>query len=233
MERSKGSNNPFLGKGVYTIYEAGRLTGAKRETLRRWLTGYTRKTGGDFREYPPIFESDFGYVDDEFVISFLDLIELLFVTRFRQHKVKWPIIREAFELAKTRFESGHPFSSLQFKTDGKYIFEKVISEAGEQITEIHNKQFVFSSIIEPTLYRALEFDGGEAKVWYPKYPSKVIVIDPARSFGRPIVASTGVPTYALFEAYRADEDWALVAADFDTPVQQVRSAVQFEYDLAA
>lgn len=230
MVRSK---NIFLGKGVYTIPEAARLTGAGSDTMRRWLLGYSYKRNGKVYARPPIFEAEFGDIDGQFTISFQDLIELLFVSRFRSKGVKWSIIHEAFKLAKERFESDHPFSAINFKTDGKRIFEETIHSGNKQLSDLHLNQIVIADFIAPTLSKAIEFDTQRATVWYPQYPSKLILLDPERSFGRPIIANGSVPTEALYLAYEAEEDFGIVARQFDIRVSDVRSAVSFQERLAA
>ncbi|MEM9569816.1 MAG: DUF433 domain-containing protein [Pseudomonadota bacterium] len=227
------SENEFIGKGVYTITEAARLTGARRETMRRWLLGYSQKRNGRIYERPPIFEAEFGDVDGQFNISFQDLIELLFVSRFREKGVKWSIIHEAFKLAKERFESDHPFSAINFKTDGKRIFEETVRSGRKQLSDLHLKQIVIADFIAPTLSKAIEFDVNKATIWYPQYPSRLILLDPQRSFGRPIIANGGVPTETLFLSYQAEEDFGIVARQFDLRVADVRSAVSFQRKLAA
>lgn len=228
------SDNLYIGRGVYSVQEAARLTGADYGTIRRWLLGYSYKAkDGNVKERPPIFRAEFGDVDGQFIISFQDLIELLFVASFRKRGVKWTIIHEAFELAKERFNSNHPFSVINFKTDGKRIYEETIQKRRSVLSDLHFKQLVMAPVIESTLVRALEFKGGTATQWFPTHPSKTIVLDPNRSFGRPIIDRTGVPTEVLFAAYQAEDNFEYVAREFDTPVADVRKAVQFQIALAA
>ena len=212
------SKNKFLGKGIYTISEAARLTGSGNDTMRRWLLGYSYKRDGKVYDRPPIFSAEFGDVDGQFTISFQDLIELLFVARFRAKEVKWSIIHEAFKLAKERFESDHPFSAINFKTDGKRIFEETIRSGEVRLADLHLNQIVIADFIAPTLTKAIEFDTRRATIWYPQFPSKLILLDPQRSFGRPIVARGSVPTEILYLAYVAEEDFGLVARQFDLKV---------------
>jgi len=227
------SNPEFVGRGVYSIPETAKLTGAGYDTMRRWLTGYTYKYKGKFIERPPIFETEFGKVDGQLIVSFQDLVELLFVVRFRAKKVPWGIIHEAFNKAKVRFESNHPFSRLNYRTDGKRIFEDGESVDGRQVTDLNTDQIVFAEFIDRTLSKGIEFSNREASVWFPRFPSRVVVLDPKRSFGRPIINRVGIPTEVLHAAFEADEDYSLVARDFDLRVKEVKAAVQFQEQIAA
>lgn len=227
------SRDELLDKGLYSIYEAIKLSGASASTVRRWLLGYTYKYRGRIRHRDPIFSAEFGDIDGQFTISFRDLVELLFVTAFRERGVKWAVIHEAFELARERFESEHPFSVINFKTDGKRIFEETVLRGRKELTDLNRQQFVISDFIEPTLLKAIECDQHSVRRWYPAYPSKLIVLDPKRSFGRPVITSGGVPTEVIWGAFQADQDVKLVAEEFDTKPAAVRAAVKFEKNLAA
>lgn len=55
-----------------------------------------------------------------------------------------------------------------------------------------------------------------------------IVIDPKRSFGRPIEVKSNTPAEALFDAWRAEKgDAAKVAAYYDADEEGVKQAVGF------
>lgn len=59
-----------------------------------------------------------------------------------------------------------------------------------------------------------------------------IVLDPTRSFGKPIVASEGTTTYVLAQSYLANnQDQNLVADLFDVTPDAVLRAVDFEREL--
>lgn len=224
----------LIGKGLYSLQEATKLTGADYSTIRRWMLGYSYKNRmGNYVVREPIFKSEIGDIDGQFTISFQDLIELLFVSSFRKRGVRWKIIHEAFDIAKERFRSSHPFSSINFKTDGKRIFEEAIVNNKAQLSDLHMNQIVMSTVVEPSLKKGIEFEDGRATVWYPLHPSKSIALDPERSFGRPIIKNRGIPTEVLFAAYEAEENYESVAREFDIQSTDVKQAVDFQRKLAA
>lgn len=67
--------------------------------------------------------------------------------------------------------------------------------------------------------------------WFP-VASRRVVIDPARSFGQPIVQE-GVPTLVLAKTFAAEGSYSRVARWYDVDVRSVRAAVDFEHRLAA
>src|SRR5262249_28332752 len=103
---------------------------------------------------------------------------------------------------------------------------------GEMI-DIKRRQRVFSQIIAPSL-RDLEFDADVVARWFPLGISrKSVVLDPARSFGRPILSGYGVPTEVLADAVEVEESAERVARSYEVPVSAVRDAIAFERQLAA
>jgi uncharacterized protein (DUF433 family) len=62
-----------------------------------------------------------------------------------------------------------------------------------------------------------------------------VVLDPERSFGKPIDAEAGVPTRALCDAALAGggQSPAVVAEWFGVPLEAVQAAVAFEGSLLA
>jgi len=68
--------------------------------------------------------------------------------------------------------------------------------------------------------------------WFPS-TNRRIVIDPARSFGQPVVEKEGVPTSVLARSYKAEQSLKRVARWYDVDVRSVRAAVEFERRLAA
>lgn len=90
-------------------------------------------------------------------------------------------------------------------------------------------------MIKPSLYEGIDYTGsGAAQRWYPVKRSKAIVLDPARNFGKPVLASTGIDTAAIFSAYQAEGNSAKrVALLYEIPTAAVEAAVNFEHRNAA
>lgn len=123
--------------------------------------------------------------------------------------------------------------NAEFRTDGKTIFLQVTEKDHEgRMIDLKKRQQVFRTIVEPSL-RDLEFEASIVARWYPlgmKHQS--VVVDPARSFGRPIVRR-GVPTEILAEAVKLEGSVNAVALLYEVPRAEIRSALEFERRLAA
>jgi uncharacterized protein (DUF433 family) len=231
-----------MGRGVYGASEALRLINFRtsaagraisRMTIARWLRGYDYEVGGETRHSDPLWRPDYSIEDDAIELSFRDLIELRFVKAFRDAGLSLPTIRQCFQRAIEYVDNERPFSTRRFRTDGKTIFLEITQDVREgDLLDLKRRQGVFHRMVEPSL-RDLEFDADVVARWFPLPRRKSIVLDPARSFGRPIVAASGVPTEILATAVEVEGTPAKVAKLYDVPLAAVRDAVSFQQKLAA
>lgn len=222
------SASKLLGKGFYDFPLAARLIGVETRKLKRWI-GESKNAEAVFASVSPI----------EGTVTFMELMELMFVGMFRREGVPLQTIREAVQAAAKRFNTQHPFSVKRFDTDGKTIFATLIkSETEKEIVEdLAKGQLVFETIIKP-FFRKIEYQGtgvDDALRYWPLERSGRVVLDPMRKLGQPIDAASGVPTAALADAVVATgtDDVRMVAKWFDVPVEAVISAVEFEKTLAS
>jgi len=224
----------LIGVGLYTFQEASRLTNATPQELRRWLNGYSHKAyDSDARvKSAPLWKTELAEAEVE-GISFHDLLEVRFVKAFLKHGVSLQTIRLASQQAL--FNHPYPFTCKRFQTDGKTIFATALEESGEtQLLDLPKRQFAFTKIIEPSLYRGIEFGRDElASHWYPLANSKAIVLDPAIAFGKPIVTQGSIRTSILYDAFKVEENKQYVARLYEVPVRAVEAAIRFEERLAA
>lgn len=231
----QGFEHNLLGIGLYTVPEAERLTGVPGRRIRRWLRGYRYPHVDGFRETDPIWQSQIPDIDHTLGLGFLDLIEIRFVHAFRQHGVSWKTIRAAAYRAGEVLGQDHPFSTKRFKTDGQGIFAEIVEQTGEtKLLDLVKRQYGFHKIIAPSLYAGLEFsDFDQVMRWYPMWPKQQVVIDPQRSFGKPIVAKEGVPTETLAIAARIEGSIDVVSRWYSVSSSAVRAAIAFEHRHAA
>lgn len=62
----------------------------------------------------------------------------------------------------------------------------------------------------------------------PASDPRVVVMNPAVSFGRPVIAGTGVPVSSIYERYRAGDSVADLARDFCLEIGAVEEAIRCE-----
>ncbi len=227
-------NSTYFNTGIYTVRDAARLTDVSTGRIRRWLRGYRYRSRKKSYASPPLWHGQWEPIDHSLALGFLDLIEIRFVDAFLKAGVSWATLRQARERAEEMFAVSHPFCTNRFMTDGRDIFVELHRETGEpSLVEIVQRQAVFAQIIKPFM-KELEFIEGSGLVrWWPLGEKRLVVLDPTRNFGRPIVARHGVPTEVLASAAKAAGSIAEVARWFEVPELEIRDAIEFEQRLAA
>jgi uncharacterized protein (DUF433 family) len=227
-------DSTYFNTGIYTVRDAARLTRVSTGRIRRWLRGYRYRSRKKAYASPPLWRGQWEPIDQSLALGFLDLIEIRFVDAFLKAGVSWATLRQARERAEEMFKVSHPFCTNRFVTDGREIFVELHRETGEpSLIEIVQRQAVFAHIIKPFL-KELEFAEGSGLVrWWPLGEKRLVVLDPTRNFGRPIVAQHGVPTEVLANAAKAAGSMAEVARWYEVPEREIHDAVEFEQRLAA
>ena len=214
-----GLDLSLLGIGLYTTRDAERFAGARPASVRRWLQGY-RAHG---RDYPALWTSQVNLGDEHLYLGFRDLTEIRVVAALTRHGLSVPTIRRAIEIARDRFGLDRPLSTDRFRTDGKSVF-LILSREHEELIDLLKGQYAMRRIIEPS-FRKLDFDeAGEPVRWHV---APGIVLDPARSFGQPIEAETGVPAEILADAAAAEGSVKAAARAYAVPERAVRRALAF------
>ncbi len=98
--------------------------------------------------------------------------------------------------------------------------------------DLKTNQLVFKQVVGRT-FKDLDIEEGLVVRWRPYGGKPSIVIDPARSFGKPLAADFGAPTSALARAAEAEGSAKRAARLFEVPVSVVNDAVGFERSLMA
>jgi uncharacterized protein (DUF433 family) len=217
------------GRGIYLPAQAARLTQLDADRVRRWIGGYDFKgRDGAKRHSAPLFRRQ--HQGSRLALTFLDLVEVLFVKAFLDSGVSIHTVRLVQREAADEFGVQHPFCVKRFETDGETIVLRHRDDAGvERMLDRKRKQWLFVEVFNPLL-KTLEYAGveREARRWWPMGKDAPIVLDPERSFGQAIVAKANVPTATIYAAHRAKEPLEQIADWFELSLDQVRAAIAFE-----
>ena len=222
-----------FGIGVYTAPEAARMVGMSPQTLRRWLRGYDHGRHVEERRHEkPLWQPQYTPDDDEGVLlGFRDLVEARIVNALRGKRIGLPTIRICLDRARDIVGQDHPFSTSQFKTDGKTIFLEITRGLDEpQLIDLKRSQGVFNRVVAPSL-ADLDFGPGGAERWWLLHGKKTIVADPERAFGQPIIAETGITTARVAQAVEAEGSVAKVAQLYEIKPRLIRDALAYESQL--
>ena len=220
----------MLGRGVYNLSEAARLTQLRPGRVRAWFQSIESNRPGD-----PVFQSDYPAVGGDRAISFLDLIEVSIAGKLRASEppVSLQHIRKVHKKLSKDTGQKHPFCLRDIYHGGGRIFTRRLDDpASTSIIEALTNQVYIDDIIMPFLGK-IEYDelSTLAKLWNI---AEGVVVDPARCFGKPIVEQVGISTRVLASAYEANgRDVRRVADWYGINADHIEMAVAFERRIAA
>lgn len=217
------------GIGIYSAPEAARMVGMRPATLRRWLLGYDH----DEKQESPLWRPQYDPDDDGMLLGFRDLVEARIVNALRLKRIGLQTIRVCMERARVIVGQDRPFSTSQFKTDGKTIFLEITRDLDEpQLIDLKRSQGVFNRVVAPSL-EDLDFGADGAERWWLLHGKRTIVADPERAFGQPIIAAHGITTARVAEAIKAEGTVARVARLYEIKPALIRDALRYEAQLAS
>jgi len=234
----------LLGVGIYTRAEAGRLLNLSPARVSSWLRGYRYSWGPrDARRrgtQPPVLKTDIPLFGGTLVVSFLELMELRVVKRFRDSGTSLQAVRLVWERAAAAFGTDHPFAHHRFFAEAGHILVSLENEPPEAIPEVlyeissrrEPHQAIAGLLVKESI-QVVEFDTQTKLVreWRPGGPTTPVVLNPRIAFGAPTVAGTRVPTDVLHRFARS-RPIGSVAELFELTEEQVTAALDFETHLA-
>jgi len=225
----------YFGKGIYTLSAAAKILKMNPNKMRRWIKGYTYYKNTEYRSSKPIFKTEFEYDPDDVIISFLDLTELLFINTFIECGISIQKIRKAAITAASLLNTSHPFAIRKMFTDGKSIFAKIAQkEKDMSLLDLIKKQYQFEEIIEPLLYKRIDFDKNDyAEKWWPLGKQENIVLDPSRNMGQPILNKYNVRTELIYDLYKSKHSINEISEWYELDKDSIKKAIDFEKGMAA
>jgi uncharacterized protein (DUF433 family) len=219
---------------AYTVREAAHYLTIPLATMRSWSAGrrYPTKAGNRF------FRSVLGLPKTSPpVLSFTNLVEAHVLDAIRRkHQISLDKIRLAIKYLREEFGSEHPLADHRLETDGLDLF---VQEYGRLINITRSGQMAIRELLEGYLKRIERNSAGSAIRLYPftrkrgMDEPRLVVIDPAISFGRPVLARTGIPTAAIAERYKAGESVPTLATDYGRSSEEIEEAIRCELQLEA
>jgi uncharacterized protein (DUF433 family) len=219
---------------AYGLSEASHYLGIPKATLRSWVLGrqYPIETGKQF--FRPIIELP---DKEKPLLSFVNLVEAHVLEAIRQrHGIKFWRVRGAVEYIERHLDSRHPLAEQRFVTDGADLF---VEQFGRLVNISREGQLVIKELIQTYLRRIERDSAGFPIRLYPftreRKPDepKTIVIDPYISFGRPVLAGTGIATTIIAQRYKAGESIEELAEDYGRPTSDIQEAIRSELWLNA
>jgi uncharacterized protein (DUF433 family) len=230
----KRTDDPRL-QPAYTVAEAAHYIRMPEVTLRSWVSGRLYPVSGQQRRSSPVI-----HLDDPKgqYLSFINLVEAHVLAAIRRrHGVKLPKVRPALDYVRREFHVARPLIDQAFQTDGLDLF--VERCYGQMIKASRQGQQAMKEIISVYLQRIERDTRGLPIKLYPftrdtesevapKSDPRLVVMSPTVSFGRPVIAGTGIPVSAIYERYKAGDSVADLARDFRLETSAVEEAIRCE-----
>lgn len=212
---------------AYTVAEAAHYLGVPKSTMRAWFAGQR-----GFRAV--IRPADVKALG----LSFSNLVEAYVLTAIRRrHQVALPTIRRGLEYVVRKLGAKRPLIEQQFATNGVDLF---VDHLGTIINISRDGQIEMADLIRAYLERIdRDAKGLPIKLYpfmrtqAPREQPRTIVIDPRVSFGRPVLAGTGIPTAVLAEQFKAGDTVPVLAKEYGAEEEAVWDAIRCELDLRA
>jgi len=218
---------------AYRFIDAAKYLSIALPTLRSWIRGrfYDVKGGKKFFK-PVLCLPD----PDQPMLSHTNLVEAFVLSSLRRrHRVDLERIRTAIKALEKEFKSKHPLAEHRFETYGKDIFVEIY---GDLIDVGRGGQITMRELLEEYLTRVEHDPSGKAAKLYPFVrrqgtdQPKTVVINPYVSFGKPVIAGTGLPTRVVAERYKAGEDVLDIARDYGRKEEEINDAIRYELRVA-
>lgn len=224
------------GIGIYTPGDAAALLHERPETVRRWAFGYRRKRGAaSHTAHPPLIHTELPVLEGQRALTFVELIELLYIRAFERAGVSWKLIRDAAGVAARMFSTAHPFALRQVYADPRSVYGAVREHDGSEslVQLVGHGQHAMPQLVKPYLEQ-IDFGVDDvAQRWWPMGRDGGVVVDPGVGFGAPTIEGTRIRTRLLANAYDAElpgfgaRAAERVAWTYDIEPCQVRTALKF------
>jgi len=220
---------------TYPIPEAARYLRIPETTLRAWVRGQRYVTAaGRRRAFEPVIR-----LPDRSrpLLSFMNLVEAHVLDALRrEHEIPLQTVRKALAYLAQRVPSPHPLADQRFETDGVNLF---VQYFGALVNISQDGQLAMRELLQAYLRRVERDAHGIVARLYPftrrgdpNEPRRV-VIDPRISFGRPVLAGTGIPTAMIAERYKAGESVDELAKDYGRDRLEIEEAIRCELAVEA
>lgn len=225
MSRHLSDMSDPRARATYRIPEAAHYLRLPKATLRAWVLGQ------------PGFEPPIAIADPNArLLSFYNVVEAHVLAALRRHhKVPLQKVRAALRYLEKTFPAAHPLATHAFATDGLNLF---VERYGELISASSKGQTALKQVLETYLSRIDYGEQGDPLRLFlftrratPEEP-KVVMLDPRVSFGRPVLAGTGIPTAVIADRYKAGEAIHALAEDYGRAESEIEEAIRCELKAA-
>lgn len=226
---------------VYTLADASRFLRIPRATVQSWTAGRPSSTRLERARRTQAVILAAGAAGAR--LSFLNLAELYVLdTLRREYRLRLPDIRRAVAYLRHHFKTDWPLARQAMLTDGRSLFVEEALKGREPalVNASRDGQLEMRDVVALYLKRISWDENGVASRFYPLVGRRsvgaadpeAVVIDPGIAFGRPALASVGVPAATIADRFEGGESIEELADDYGAPAAEIQEAIRFALPLA-
>jgi uncharacterized protein (DUF433 family) len=205
-------------------------------TARRWIDGYT--VSG--RTYSPVVRLEPSGQD---VVTWGEFVEARLLAEYRRGGALMLNMRRAVERLRAELQTKYPLAHAMtwLQPEGRELVRRIQREAEVEapylLVVVRNNQLVLAHQAE-TFVETVDFsptitsDPVVERV-YPRPDLKMVVFDPQRKSGLPIITGRSIPTSVVAEQVRAGDAIESIAEAYELSRDEVEAALRFELLQAA
>lgn len=203
---------------AYQIGDAARYSGVAAQTVSYW-----HYRGG--RQGPALP----GHRKRQ-PLSYLELIEVAFVSTFRALGVPLQRIRRARAYAAQILNAEYPFAEYDWHTEGHHVLLDLRQVDGDAafdslIVGDADGQIAWQEMVGER-FAQFDYEQGLALKWHVLGRNNPVTIDPRVSFGAPTIR--GIPTWVLKGRWSAGESVSDIEDDFGLDEEEIKYGLHFE-----
>lgn len=214
----------LLDREIYSYGDVDRLVGLHPGTARRWLDGYSR---GD-RFYEPVLREQTTGSD---AVTWGEMVEARLLAEFRSKKVSLQRLRPAIIRLREEFgpyplAHARPFLDVEGRELVRNVQDSVGLDEKLYLVVVRNNQTMITEATDRFQSSVKYNQSGFVQSLRPERRTPAVVMDPARTFGQPMIRN--VRTDVLAEDFRAGTSREEIAELYDLTAEQVDEALRFE-----
>ena len=227
---------------IYSIPQAAQYLRLRKDRLRDWVGGWFSKTKADKRFFEPLIKlpnpKNFELLlqSKTTLLSFTNLVEAhVLIAIFKATGFSRKQLSTALDYIKRHLSTPQLYAGKEFERKGIDLLFEIF---GQKLAASDREQEA-RQILKTYFDRIVRDEAGLPLKLYPftKLPGsdepKTVMIDPRISFGRPVLAGTGIPTAMLAERYKAGDSIDELAEDYNCNRLQIEEGIRCELPLVA
>jgi uncharacterized protein (DUF433 family) len=221
----KSPTNGMMETPIYGIAETAQYLRVPQNTLVYWVKG-----GGSV---PPLIRLA---STEPPRLSFSNLLECYMLSSMRAiYDVRIPRVRKALITLAKYVQHKHPLIEQAFQTDRRDLFIKHLDQV---VNLSKDQQILLPGVMELYLERIERDPKGLFKLYpfvmerKPGEP-RLILINPAVGFGKPVIAGTGISTAVVASRFNARESIGDLASEYGVEPRKIEEAIRWEQTTAA